>query len=859
MRPLSASCLLLFASIPLFAATNATVTQIQQTYNTDTTLDINIDLNNTPNPTVGSTAGITTDCAATATTCYSGAIWSGYNTLTLNNNSTLTVNLTATGTYGGWAAVFFRGLGGQTYTMNGGTFVLNLLSYAKVTSDIPIEGVFMTRRGPSDLATQFIFNSDVIVTATDQFYITRGIFNVNDGSGGYQFNGNTYIDVSQMQESEGWKGSGIGFRSITSVGGDGYFYVNYNPTTKTTYNVNNIVQLKGDISVELTSTDKADAVIHLTNPQSFFQGRFSLQGQANAELLLDGGGKWYLTANSAVRKLNMYNSSDSIANQYGNTEKISTVDFTRIADDGTISRLTSGAAFVKRTLNTASINGNYGVFKLMVDIPSGTADTVSTASLSGTHYIQVFQNINNLSFDLGGKQITVAHADIVQGDFVGLTAIAGIYDYTPTITSVTAANGAGKDWVLTAIQYEPNQTAKTLVNLLSTPYRIFRVEADTLNHRIDDLLYPPAKFGVWAKAYGGGIYQKNDIGGQTSQNLFFSFQGGFDYGRNIGNIRYFYGGSFDFLRMYGSDAGYNGQSDSYGPGFYAGYIDNDALFLDAKVKYVVTNFRNNLYQSQSPVNFYGHILMADFRIGYSLYPFRNARKKVGEVCKKGNDGRLFCRNDTSTGYVRDPSFYIQPFFSLTPGVIFGQNFSFTDVTSQFRVTSTLDTTAALITKIGVLGVKRYQYERYAVRARSFISYSYDMNLGGKITLIDNANIPLYNSSDQGSHRISLGLGADVLFLDDSLKLYADFSTEFFSKLNTYWLFSGGLRYKFGQPPSYRKKSLTYRPKSPAKQKSLSQRLRPYQRVDNPSSSSYNSQNHFEEKNSGYIRQAPRVR
>ena len=99
-----------------FGATNATVTQVASKYDKDTTLDIFIDLNGTPQGNVG--------CNTQQTNCYTGAIFSTYKTLTLNNNATLTINLTAINDYGNWAAVFFRGQGGDTYTVNGGTLSL---------------------------------------------------------------------------------------------------------------------------------------------------------------------------------------------------------------------------------------------------------------------------------------------------------------------------------------------------------------------------------------------------------------------------------------------------------------------------------------------------------------------------------------------------------------------------------------------------------------------------------------------------------------------------------------------------------------------------------------------------------------
>ena len=830
-----------------FGATNASVTQVASKYDKDTTLNIHIDLANTPQGSV--------TCNAAQSNCYTGAIFSKSNILTLDNNATLTINLTATGNYGDWAAVFFRGQGGDTYQVNGGTFVLNLLSLPNPQAILPVEGVFITRRDFSPLAVNFVFNSNVVVTATEDFYITRGIFNVNDGSGGYSFNKNTHIDVSRMQESLGWKGSGVGYRSITSVSGDGYFYVNYDPVKKTTINRDNVVQLLGDIAVELQSTARSEVILHLTNPQSFFQGRFSLQGQANAELLLDRGGKWILTANSAVRTLNANNNPQDLENQYGNHEKIAAIDFTQTTDNGIGSRLTSDDPFQQRTLEIRrSLRGKNGVFRLMADVPFGQVDTINvTGELQGKHYVQVFQNGKRLGFNVAGKNMVVARANTIAngGNFVGLKTIAGLYDYDPTL--IKRAAGGGTEWLLGKITYTPNQTAKTLFNILSTPYRIFRLHADNLNHRIEDLLYPPTKFGVWAKMYGGGIHQRNDFDKKSGmQDLFFAFQGGFDYGETMGDMRYFFGGSLDYLQTFGEDIGFNGNVSSFGFGAYGGYIQDDELFIDAKLKYVFSAFHNNLYQAQDNVNFYGGIFLANFRLGYSFYPFRNKRSKTIQICKTSG-GNLFCRNDKSQGYVKDPTLHIQPFVSITPGIISGHSLNFIDKVSNYNVLGKLDLSPALIASAGVMGIKRYEYNTYNVQAKALLSYSYDINLGGKITLIDDANIPLFNRHKDGDHRITLGLGSDVLFFNDSLKVYGEFRTEFLGRLNTYWVFSGGVRYKFGQPSNKRKGSLSYRPKSPAKKRRLSDTLSPYQHQEEETDKTFNKQNHFREMEGGTIR------
>ncbi|STP14212.1 autotransporter protein [Helicobacter mustelae] len=292
-----------------------------------------------------------------------------------------------------------------------------------------------------------------------------------------------------------------------------------------------------------------------------------------------------------------------------------------------------------------------------------------------------------------------------------------------------------------------------------------------------------------------------------------------------------------------------------GFGFYAGYIYNDDLFIDGKVKYVLGHSQNYLYQSKASPEFYTNIFLADFRIGYSFYPFRNSRSKTVEKCKSGGDGSLFCRNTTSVGYVRDNRFYIQPFFSLTPGVIGGTRFSFLDATTGYSIRSSLATTPAMITKLGVLSVKRYDYDTFSVKAKTQISYAYGINTGGTLTLIDDANIPLSNNPNKGQHHLGLGLGTEVLFLNDSLRMFADFKTEFFGRVNTYWLLSTGLRYKFGQIIARPRGQYSVRPKEVGKKRNIKQTLSPYnpQLEKNPTSHTFKNRNHFQEARHGFIR------
>ncbi|MDU7693730.1 MAG: autotransporter outer membrane beta-barrel domain-containing protein, partial [Helicobacter sp.] len=605
-----------------------------------------------------------------------------------------------------------------------------------------------------------------------------------------------------------------------------------------------------------------EVILHLTNKQSFLEGRFSLQGQANAELLLDNGGKWFLLADSGVRTLNTFNNLKDIQNQYGDIDQVSVVDFIKLADDGRSNRLTKGDAFKKRTLQVhTALNGTNGVFRLMADLPKGEADLINvTGSLNGIQYIQIYQNGKRIGLDTRGKKIKVAHATQVNGDFIGLQSIAGIYNYTPILSKEPATNngngGAGSiDWYLTGLTREPNQTAKTLFNILSTPYRIYRLVGDSLNHRIDDLLYPPTRYGIWAKAYGGGIYQINEFDPndvkELSQDLYYAFQAGLDYGENEDNLRYFYGGEIGYLSTAGNDAGYRGTSSSYSIGAYGGFINDDSLFVDTKLKYVFSYLNNKMNVVEKSVDFASNMLIADFRIGFSIYPFRNAKKRTIQIATRGDDGNYFYRNAKDVGYVRDKGFYIQPFVEIIPAVILGKEQNLLERISYYNINAKLDLSPAFVVKGGVTGTYRFDLDFYSLRARSKLAYAYDVNRGGRISLVDDANAPLRTSNDRSDHRILFGIGGDALYFNDSIKLFADFNTDLFGFTNAYWRFSGGIRYKFGQPIEKRKPALSYRPKSPRRKESFRELTSPYRNVRTPST--FKQQNHFVEQDSGYIR------
>ncbi|WP_143428293.1 hypothetical protein, partial [Helicobacter sp. 13S00477-4] len=348
--------------IPIFSySVTGTIVQLQPNYNSNATINEDFTFQATDRLPI----------------LFTGIMFNGYTTMNIDPNATVTVNVSTQGNYEGYSGAIFRGQNGSNYVINGGTIVFNVKQIQKIGQGI--EGMFMGQAMNYGKNADFDFNTNFYLIASPDVYIQRGVFTSNGHNAGYfKFTKNVFIDVSEMQPSEGWGAAknGKGYRMIFSLEGDGAVYINYNEATRTTLDKSNIIQLKGDLSAE--STSRGNININLDNPQSFFQGRISLApgSTSNIELYLNHGGKWILNANSQITTLDTNNEDEIIQNLYTSTSKLAVVDFTRIADDGLSYRLISPTPFASRTLNVNTINGNNGVFRLMADVDRGLIDTI---------------------------------------------------------------------------------------------------------------------------------------------------------------------------------------------------------------------------------------------------------------------------------------------------------------------------------------------------------------------------------------------------------------------------------------------------------------------------------------------------
>ncbi|PAF53207.1 hypothetical protein BKH42_07075 [Helicobacter sp. 13S00482-2] len=781
----------------------------------------------------------------------------------INNNAIVNINLIASGIVrDDWfTAAFFTG-NGPTYSFNGDGQINFFYDGTRIGPDPFMFGLFTYRNSSSRgyLQSNIIFDVNVSLRVADNSNIGRGVFVENGATpgvpeGSFIFNKNLFVDVNNSKIFNSTFTRTIFF---TENAAKSNIYVNADQNTKEVVNPNNIIQLKGDIKVG----DDTDFYMNLTNSSSFWMGKIYQDPRSissNFNLRLENGAKWYLTSDgsakySTIRNLIISNPSIDSSTRLDplNEKNFSIVDLFKY-DSSTAPGIycpndncpRNFDTFLPRILKIdGMLSGENGIFRLMADIGSRKVDTIKLGTLKGLQYIQIYQNPTKIFLDASGKNMIVASANNVDAgaDFKGLATIIGLYDYVPILQRVP--NGGGIQWILASFDNVPNQTAKSLANILYVPYQIFRLEGDSAHTRIDDMIYPPTLNGLWAKVYGGGIYAKQPYGAKTTQNLFYNFQGGYDKGEVYDQERYFYGGSLDYTKMNIQDDGFQGHSNSLGMGVYGGYVNEKGWILDANVKYVYSNIYANLIQADHPLDFGNHIFLLSAKVGYNFYPFYHTRTKTIEKCIQ----KVFCRNDIEKVKVRDESIYIQPYFTLTPGMILGRkNINFEDKQSHSNVSAHLHFSPTLITKLGLALNKRYDYLYSALNLRGLVEYSNDMNLGGNVTLVDDANIPLYIDNKTIDNRLGLGGGVDWMFFNDSLKFHTDFKTEFFGHINTYWLLSAGISYKFGQKAPRTYKSLNLRPMPPKPQKVTPKKyFSPYNERQEAKDKTFYDNNHFKD-------------
>ena len=552
----------------------------------------------------------------------------------------------------------------------------------------------------------------------------------------------------------------------------GEIYVNYQKNGQAWGN--HTINLKGDFRI---AGDSAILAMNLNSPNAHIEGKEDYT-KGTFNLTLSNGGKWRVTSGDAtITNLTINNATDPTNHADINSTDIasglSMIDLTTDARRNTGFQAT-------QNIKIGTLSGNNGVFRIMIDFPKQQGDLITIQQKTAgqqTHYIQLLQNVNDLANITQTRQLVVAK--IMNGGddltFNALPVTIGLYDYKPLLTKEKMQGGTGHQWVLyhkVNNPNNPNQPGKDpapvqdeLKRWLSLQYRIFRIQTDSVNKHIDELVPTYSEHNVWVNYFLGRQ------GYKASHDNYQTFQAGYDWGLNTGNVRHLIGGFLDYTKMKDYDISYNGDVDGMGIAAYyqMSYLLNKraTLDFDFKMKY---NYNALEYFGKNGLN------GADFVDSYHLF-------------------YIGTRIGSKIGVDKSATIFIEPSGEAGVGIVSGGRINIIDQIAQTNFGADQDSAKITSARLNFSVGKKFENESDYWDIRGKVYYAFDSNTGGTITLIDvnPANRLLFNTP--ADHRMGIGIDTNAS-INNVVKLYGSFERTFFSNYNTEYLLYLGVRVSF---------------------------------------------------------------
>ena len=670
-----------------------------------------------------------------ATSSY-GALANAINSKTINYNNrrSLSFIIDSTGMTGSNGSIFFSSKGTSTITFDTDT-VINFIANSNIGKGVFYSAPYQSRDpAGNDQTGKFIFKKSLRVDAE----------NTNDGAGkaSYIFN----LDQAQAQA-----------------------YVNYNDINghkgESLSNAN-IIQLTGNLRL---NGKNATLGINLTNKDSYILGKEDYIS-GNLNLGLKNGGKWIVTSGDVnINELMLTNNANPATNaSLNSTQLTGSMSMIDIASQ----RIQNGFDQIHHIKINTLKSGDNGVFRTMIDLASGQGDlvTIQNQEMQNATQHMYMQILQKGGYKLT-KDVAIKVAEIINGgenlSITSLPVNIGLYTYQPTLSK--ERQNSGYKWVIyEKVDENKNDEKKdadvqeSLKHWLSLQYRIYRIQTDSINRHIDELVPTFTHNNFWANYFIGSQ------GRGDSRDDYQTFQFGYDWGMNARNLRHFAGGFFDYTKMKDYDRDYDGSVDSFGlAGYYqiSTKINRHAnLDIDAKMKY--TYSANSFFGKNNLAN-------ANFTKSYHLF-YMGARvgSKIDLDFKK--------------------EWFIEPSINAGVGFMNGGSINMIDTLTQENFGANQEMGIFLSTKINASVGKRFIDGKNYFDLRLKNYYAFDNNTGGDVTLIDvdPANRIFYQTA--ADHRWGIGLDANYGY-GEGFKLYASIERTFFSNYNTIYLFYIGLR------------------------------------------------------------------
>ena len=431
----------------------------------------------------------------------------------LKQYQSLTVNIQATGTYNGSSTslygILLSASNSDVITYNG---------YQNLTFRIDTSGmngengsIFFSSKGTSTIT----FDTDTVINFIDNSNIGKGVFYSapyqsrdpagNDQTGKFIFKKSLRVDAENTNDGAG-KASYI----FNLDQAQAQAYVNYNDINghkgESLSNANTI-QLTGNLRL---NGKNATLGINLTNKDSYILGKEDYIS-GNLNLGLKNGGKWIVTSGDVnINELMLTNNANPANNaSLNSTDLTGSMSMIDIASQ----RIQNGFDQMHHIKINTLKSGDNGVFRTMIDLAGGKGDLVTIQNqevkdASQHMYMQILQK--------GGYKLTqdvaIKVAEIITGgenlSITSLPVNIGLYTYQPTLSK--ERQDQGYKWVIyEKVDENKNDEKKdadvqeSLKHWLSLQYRIYRIQTDSINRHIDELVPTFTHNNFWANYFIG--------------------------------------------------------------------------------------------------------------------------------------------------------------------------------------------------------------------------------------------------------------------------------------------------------------------------------------------------------------------
>lgn len=339
------------------------------------------------------------------------------------------------------------------------------------------------------------------------------------------------------------------------------------------------------------------------------------------------------------------------------------------------------------------------------------------------------------------------------------------------------------------VQINQDYIAPTISAMLSN-YTLYLANFNSLNKRMGELRDSNAEHGVWARVFGGEL--SNDFG-VGSKNYYATTQVGYDYGFVINDAKNYLGVALAYIyannqvnhsRVLLGNSWLEGETDSktHGVefGIYNSYVQDSGLYTDSIIKFAYLSSNFELFNQPQSNNVDNLSLILSQEVGYR-YDFASIE-----------------------------GLYLTPSFELAFGYLNDSNFSQNLVMpNQIQYTLNSHQNEIFITRGKIEATLGYFFatdfgsmqEGVSKRGASFylgLGYEYDYISGGEVSYKTTQNTPSTQSKAVDCDgRMVLNLGTNLI-INDTARVYFDFESNFFGKINKDYQLNAGVRISLGK-------------------------------------------------------------